>query len=261
MLKRIALFSAVLVACVPALRSEEWHKSFTVGAQPDLRVDAKDGSITVKSWSEKSILARVTTTGWKIGSGELDIIDRQTGDHVELTLRLPSMSWGGTRRSIQVEISVPRETKLDLRTGDGAIRVNDVEGEMRLTSGDGSVTAESAVLGPVTARTGDGRISMRGRLTNLSLRTGDGSIMVEALPGSRPASSWRVETGDGSVTMRVPSDFAANVDLHTGDGSLTVDLPISTDQRDKRTVRGKLNGGGPVITVHTGDGSIKIGRI
>jgi putative adhesin len=257
MFRRIALFVAVSLAGIAGARGEEWSKMFPVAGRADLRVDAKDGAVTVRAWDQKTISARVSAVGWKIGPDELDIQDHQMGDHVELVLKMPSAHWGFGRRSIDVEVKVPRDTRLDLRTGDGAIRVFDVAGEIRLVTGDGAIEA-AGVEGSVQARTGDGRIGVRGRLESLNLHTGDGSVRAEILPGSRLASGWRIETGDGSVTVRVPSDLAADLDLHTGDGHLTVDLPLTADRRDRKTVRGKLNGGGPAFAIRTGDGSVAV---
>ncbi|MBV9038271.1 MAG: hypothetical protein JO182_27525 [Acidobacteriaceae bacterium] len=48
--------------------------------------------------------------------------------------------------------------------------------------------------------------------------------------------------------------------MRTGDGHLRVDLPLSVEvMKSDHELRGKLNGGGPTLVVHTGDGSISIG--
>jgi hypothetical protein len=71
-----------------------------------------------------------------------------------------------------------------------------------------------------------------------------------------------VHTGDGGVTLRLPDGFAANLDAHTGDGHITVDLPMTTDGGiHEDSVSGKLNGGGQVLTVRTGDGSVHLTRL
>jgi hypothetical protein len=255
--KRIALFAATLLAAAALAPAEEWTHTYTVAGHPALHVDARDGSVTVRGGDQKNISATVTAIGWKIAPGELEVLDHQMGDRVEIALRVPSVNWSIGRRSVRVEIQVPRETQVDVRTGDGAIRVSDVSGEMRLTTGDGGIEA-TAVDGVLRARTGDGRISARGRFTALNLHTGDGSITAEVLPGSRLSSAWRIETGDGSVNLKVPADLAADLDLQTGDGSLSFDLPVTTTQHDKHSVKGKLNGGGPVFSVRTGDGSLRL---
>jgi hypothetical protein len=47
--------------------------------------------------------------------------------------------------------------------------------------------------------------------------------------------------------------------LHTGDGHIDVNLPLTTEGRIKpNDVHGKMNGGGKLMTIHTGDGSISI---
>ena len=70
---------------------------------------------------------------------------------------------------------------------------------------------------------------------------------------------WMLRTGDGSVSLELPENLAADLYCHTGDGHIDVDLPMTTEGRIKgNELRGKLNGGGKLITVHTGDGSINL---
>jgi hypothetical protein len=115
------------------------------------------------------------------------------------------------------------------------------------------------VDGTLRARAGDGRITATGRFDVLELGTGDGRIEARALTGSTMTSSWNVHTGDGSVTLELPGNFAADVDLHTGDGHITADIPVAVEGRlGEKDIRGKINGGGPLLRIHTGDGSIRL---
>jgi DUF4097 and DUF4098 domain-containing protein YvlB len=73
------------------------------------------------------------------------------------------------------------------------------------------------------------------------------------------ASGWRLETGDGNVTLEVPADLAADVDLHTSDGHIDLEFPVTTEGKIRENeVRGKINGGGNLVTIRTGDGSIHL---
>jgi hypothetical protein len=66
-----------------------------------------------------------------------------------------------------------------------------------------------------------------------------------------------LHTGDGSVKLEVPEGLAADLYLHTGDGQIEVNVPMTTEGRIKgNDVHGKMNGGGKLMTIHTGDGSI-----
>ena len=75
------------------------------------------------------------------------------------------------------------------------------------------------------------------------------------MAGSRMASECELHTGGGSITIRLPRDFAADPDAATGDGHIRIDLPFTSAKFDQHCVRGKLYGGGPLLTLHTDDGA------
>ena|SRR5215469_11118120 len=131
---------------------------------------------------------------------------------------------------------------------------------MDLHSGDGSENLDS-VDGKLRATTGDGSIQANGRFDELDLKTGDGHLDVRAAAASTLAANWRLETGDGSVSLELPPDLAADVDLHTSDGHIDLDMPVTTEGKIlQNEIHGKLNGGGSLLTIRTGDGSIHLRR-
>jgi hypothetical protein len=73
-------------------------------------------------------------------------------------------------------------------------------------------------------------------------------------------SSWSFRSGDGGIRLRLPRDLAANLDAYTGDGHIDVDIPITMAAGRFRgnNMRGTINGGGPLLSVRTGDGSVRI---
>ena len=257
------LASAVIALClavVPLAHADEWSKTFTISGKPELRVETSDANITVDTWDQKTIEAKVTTTHWKIGGDGITIVDHQNGDAVELEVRFPHRHFVFeiATRSVEVEIHMPREGKLNLHTGDGRIRLSNFKGEMDLDTSDGSQEI-SGVDGALRAHSGDGHIEATGRFDALDLNTGDGRIEARALPGSAMASGWDLHTGDGSVTLQIPENVSADVDLHTGDGSITLNLPLTIEGRmGEKNIHGKMNGGGNLLRIHTGDGSIRL---
>ena len=260
-MQRLALLIVGLgIALAPLARAEEWSKTFTITGKPDLRVETSDANIRVDTWDENKIEARVTTERYKIGEGGIKIYDHQTGDSVQLEVRFPHLNFVvqvGTHR-VDIEIHMPREGRVNLRTGDGHIRLGNFKGNMELESSDGHQDIDS-VDGALRAHAGDGHIRAAGRFDALQISTGDGRIEAHALAGSTMGSSWDLHAGDGSVTLQLPANFAADVDLHTGDGHITLELPVTVEgQLGKKNIHGKLNGGGNVLTIRTGDGSIRL---
>ena len=84
---------------------------------------------------------------------------------------------------------------------------------------------------------------------------------------------WDISTGDGSVTLYLPPDFAAELDAHTGDGGIRNELRVASqaeadetpapggttrDENSRRAVRGRLGAGGKLLKIRTGDGSIRL---
>jgi len=254
-------FCLLLAAAVCPALAEEWTKSFHMGGVPELRVETNDADVTVRIGGAGAIDARVTTLGWKIGPGDVRVSDHQTGDHVDLDVKIPPMHFSIGNNSVKIELTVPADTRATIHTGDGNIRADGLRGKTKLVTHDGNIEGEG-FEGALEATSGDGHIRVRGKFQALDLRSGDGNIDAEVRPGSHMAGGWTVHTGDGGVTLRLPEGFAADVAAHTGDGRITVDLPLTTSGgSQENSVSGKLNGGGPPLTIHTGDGSIHLMRL
>lgn len=255
------LLFVLLAVCGSPSFADEWKKSFSIPGKADLRVEVDDGEATLRTWDRNQIDVRITTDGWKIEPSEVRVTDHQAGGRVEIEVRVPRTHISFGRRSVRVELQVPRELRASIHSGDGKISVQDLKGEIRLSTSDGSIEAD-AVDGDFEAKTGDGRIRATGRWDRLSLQTNDGSVDAEARAGSKMAGSWRINTGDGSVSLRLPENFAADLDAHTGDGKITVDFPVTASgSLGGSELRGKLNGGGQMLVVRTGDGPIRLHRL
>jgi hypothetical protein len=208
----------LLLAAASLATAADWTKKFSVTGKPGLRVDSNDASVEVRAGAAGAIEVRVIAEGWKIGSDEVRVTDRQIANRVELEVRIPSGHWGPGHRSVRVEVTAPRETAAEIHTGDGRIQVQGLHGDTRLVTGDGSITAE-ALDGSLDARTGDGSVRLRlatDLAADLDVHTGDGSISSElpvAVSGSRSESSLRGKLNGGGLPLTV----------RTGDGSIRLD--------------------------------------
>src|SRR5438552_5332831 len=114
-------FTAMLVAARTA-QADDWHKTYTISGKATVHVETNDGAVRVSTWDGKQIEARVETVGWKIDS-EVRIVERQTGDRVDLEARVPNTNgiFGGSRRSLRIELRIPREADLNVHTVDGSV--------------------------------------------------------------------------------------------------------------------------------------------
>jgi DUF4097 and DUF4098 domain-containing protein YvlB len=259
------LFTTILAVSTlsAAARADDWSKTYDLSGKPDLRVEARDANIHIEAWDQNKIEARVTTRGWHVGSGQLEIVESQQGNSVSIELREPRhnhFSVSIESRHTELEIRMPRSAKVNLQSADGNVIAKGLEGQFDFTTGDGRLELED-MDGSLRAHTSDGSVRVSGRFDALELRTSDGRVEVEARPGSQLQSPWEVSSSDGSVNLKVPGDLAADVELHTSDGRITTDIPIVVEGSfSGHDLHGKMNGGGNRLTVHTSDGSVTLDK-
>jgi hypothetical protein len=261
-------------------RAEEVSKTFAVSGRAKVNVETDDGAVRVSSGDIKQVEVRVVYSGYKLDK-DLRVNLTQSGDAVEVTAKTAGtwgFHWGTNHTSLRVEIHMPKEADLhvrsgdgsveadsingnvDVTTGDGSIRMQGVKGNIRFHSGDGSIEARG-LDGVVDASSGDGHINLEGRFDGLSIKTGDGSVTARAGAGSKVASDWSIHTGDGSVELEIPGDLQATFDASTHDGHISLGLEMTVEGTfSSSRIHGKLNGGGQLVTIRTGDGSIHLNK-
>ncbi len=137
-----------------------------------------------------------------------------------------------------------------------------MSGNLKLHSSDGQLHVRNG-SGTLEARTSDGNQEIAGNFTSLQLHTSDGSITAELAEGSHLSSDSRIESSDGSVTLRLPKSFPVELAISTSDGSIQSTLPLVIDGYNSKgnsghSIRGKFNGGGSLLTIHTSDGSVHL---
>ena len=258
------------------------EKRFAVSGVPDLRLSTFDGSIEIRSWERPDVLVEIEKRGpTREAVDALEIESTQDANRIALEVKQPrreNFTGFGFNQSVNARliVSVPQRCdvvartgdgsirvdrlagRIELRTGDGSIRASEVSGELKMNTGDGAINVEGAE-GQLDLETGDGGVAVTGKLTALRMHTGDGSIAYHAAPGSSMEDDWTISTGDGTVSLYLPSDFNAEIDAHTGDGSVSNELKLTSGSAaDRRSVRGRLGSGGRLLRVRTGDGSIRL---
>jgi len=262
------------------------EKRFAVSGTPELRLTTFDGSIEIRSGETKGVVVEIEKRGpTKEAIEQLTVDSKQDGNSIEVAVRRPQhdvefFGFGRMSSTARLIVTMPRDGhviaksgdgsiriehvrgRLELRTGDGSIRATDIGGEMVLATGDGSVTIDNAD-GDLDVDTGDGSVSVAGKLGIVKVHTGDGSITFRAEPGTSMKGDWSMTTGDGGVSLYLPSDFGAELDAHTGDGAIRNELQMAPgsndgDERARRTLKGRLGAGGRTLRIRTGDGSVRL---
>jgi hypothetical protein len=290
----VVLAAASAAGCSIDVRGEEVvvreEKRFTIDGAANVSLNTFDGSIEVRSWDRNEILVEIARRASSPADAEaLQVRATQEADRLVIEAPNPRIqrrdvihlgSWQSP--SVSLVVTTPRRLTLLARTGDGPIVARDLSGTIALHTGDGSIRAERVagevtmdsgdgpmfvtdIQGGLDLHTGDGNVEVSGRLDALRINTGDGVVRIDARAGSIMKSDWTITTGDGPITIRVPSEFDAEIDAFTGDGRVSATGITSSDRprdRDDESglLRGRFGNGGQTLRLRTGDGPIAITR-
>jgi DUF4097 and DUF4098 domain-containing protein YvlB len=149
--------------------------------------------------------------------------------------------------------------EIRLQTGSGNVEARGIAGALRGGTGSGDVQVEETSSGDIDVHTGSGNMTVRGIHGGFRAETGSGDITAEGTQ----TGTWEIRTGSGNLHVRLPADAAFDADISTSSGTLDVDAPITMTvqgrvQETRKSIRGKVRGGGPLLTVRTGSGDIHI---
>ena len=209
----------------------------------------------------RSSSGRVEVTAekrWRRGNPEdVRIEQRKIGDEVlicalwtedsrceEDGIQTPRNSRWNDRNDVSVHfmVRVPEGVRVDVATVNGGLTVSGVTTDVRASTVNGSIEARSAG-GPVRAKTVNG-----------SIRVSMGSM------GS--AEDLEYESVNGSITVELPSNFGAQLELSTVNGRVSTDFPITVSGTlSPRRLRGTVGNGSTRFRASTVNGSVTLRRI
>jgi hypothetical protein len=279
----IATFGALTALAQDADHS--WSKTYRVTGKPTLTFETSDAAVEMRSCGEcREIRIHVEVAGHRLSDYRLE--ESQSGDQVHFLFKeLPHIGvhlvWH--REQTRVTVDTPSALTLEAKTSDGSVNVTGLHGELGLTSGDGDVSLDH-VSGNLRVRSGDGHVKITnaegaleactsdatltvdGLFHVLALHTSDGTLDLNLREGTKLTEASTIQSSDGSVTLHVPQNFAADLNVHTSDGHVDCALPLTMDHYhssggDGRELHGQLNGGGAPLTIHTSDGSVRIEQL
>jgi len=282
----LALSTLLLSAAAAVAQSDTtWDKSYPVTGQPTLFLSTGDSHLNIHACASCQAV-HIHVTAENGGLSRYTVEEEQSGNTVHFSLKEKPhlgvhINWHSS--SVHVDVETPANLTLDARCADGNLTAADLHGDLTIHTSDGSqeLTGVSGNLklhssdgrllvrnasGTLETRGSDGNQDIQGGFTSLLLHSSDGSITLELGEGSHLSSDSRIESSDGSVTLRLPKSFPAELAISTSDGSIQSTLPLVVDGYNSKgnsghSIRGKFNGGGSLLTIHTSDGSVHLSTL
>lgn len=116
-------------------KAEKTEKHFTVKGRPIVMIqNVADGRIEVKSWKNPEIVLSASGSSNKIGL-EME----QADDRIEVSAKILDPSAPASDLTENIQLTVPEQTELQIKTQSGLIYVEQVLGDMNLVTVNGDV--------------------------------------------------------------------------------------------------------------------------
>lgn len=203
------------------------------------------------------------------------------GKRIEIHLAAGSVEANNVDGDLDIDVysasvrATGTKGQLLIDAGSGSVRVENATGELNVDTGSGSTTLSGLRMSRVLVDAGSGGVEARDvQAERFSVDIGSGSVRIEGLTtddlmidtgsgGVRvdlakvPRRSG-IDAGSGSVTLGLPEGAAADLDIETGSGGISSDFAVTADSFERRELRGRIGGGGPLIKVSTGSGGVRL---
>ncbi|MBI4324421.1 MAG: DUF4097 family beta strand repeat protein [Chloroflexi bacterium] len=246
----LALASATALSARADVK-EEFHQTYPLAEKGRIRLSNVNGSIHITAWNR----AEVQVDAVKRAKNPEDLREVK----IEVTsekglLRIetkhPSSRSGrwnffgrSNSASVEYRLQVPRQAEL--------AKISSVNGSLQI---DG-------VAGPVRASTVNGSVKARDLADLVELNSVNGPLAA-AFRKMNGEKSSSFKTVNGSITVALPGEAAANLEAHTLNGSIQNDfnLPVKNPFPIGHNLEAQIGTGGPLIKMDSVNGRVQIKR-
>jgi hypothetical protein len=205
------------------------------------QLENTNGSIHLATWDEPRVrIEAVKAAGTEEALRRIEVAVEGEGDRVEVRTRYPKGHWFGRGGKVDYTVTLPRQARVDVRTVNGRVEVQDVGGRLSAQTVNGTIDA-TGLGGEVEASTVNGTVEV-------------------ALVRVEPSSRNRLSATNGTVRLTLPRDAAADVEATTVNGAVHCDFDVADGRVSRRRVEGRIGGGGARFELRTVNGTADIDR-
>lgn len=263
--------SAVLLiasAC-GAAPPEVQEDTFTVAGPAEIVVNSENGSIKIKagSDSEVHVLAEIRD------AERVRYALSQENDRITVDVRINRQRPGpGENPGADITITTPARTDVELRTSNGRIEVQGIEGSGYLQTSNGNIVLKDVKgafegvtsNGPTNADGLEGTAVLRSSNGGANLRNTKGEVDVETTNGPisftgelTPGGGNRLVTTNGDVDITLQGTPSIDLDAATTNGEVISELPVTATSTGAHLV-GTIGDGEAEFYIRTSNGDVTV---
>jgi hypothetical protein len=285
-----------LLAAAPAAAKFQRQQKLDLAPGGELIVDAAGGSVTVTGVASGGAMVVITSNRDDIEDRYSFEVTSEAGRARVISRRRGGWSsqlfgWNSSG-NLHFDVRVPRETRVDLKSSGGGIRVSNLMGSARVRSSGGGLRIAD-ITGDVDAGSSGGGVEIKQVRGDVNVSSSGGGVDVMQVTGTVDASSsgggvdidgvrgrvtadssggsvsavltegnaagGTLSSSGGGVSVAIGRGTRLSIDAYSSGGSVNCDLPVQTSGKQTRTtLRGNLNGGGSLLKLRSSGGGIRI---
>jgi DUF4097 and DUF4098 domain-containing protein YvlB len=217
-----------------------------------------NGNITIETWAreELEVQAEKAVRGQRENLDRIKIEIDSDPASVVITTVFPKIP--RFRGRVTYEIKVPEDIDLEMvGSVNGSVRIFGPLEDVKARTSNGSIRLEGA-SGQISCTTTNGNVEAMDIQGEILARSTNGSLRLEI---ASVVDDITATTTNGSITLEIGSgNIDADLKARTTNGRIYVDFPVTLQAgySSRRMVEGKIGDGGPLITLRTTNGSVRI---
>jgi hypothetical protein len=240
----------VALSGVAQAAEKRLDRTFSVAPGGRLTIDSDGTDLRVEGTGGNQVIVHVLLSGSERMLKRMTLSADQSGNDVAVAAKHGTGKWtdwfGGWNLDGRIEVKVPRDYHLDIRTSGGDIKVSQLKGNARGRTSGGDIQVAD-IQGPVEMQTSGGDVRVEQIEGATRLATSGGDLEIARLKGDLDA-----KTSGGYIHL---DDVVGRVVARTSSGNVVArgvrgDCDLKTSGGDIRaTIDGK-------IAAHTSGGDV-----
>lgn len=276
MIRTSALIFFLAAATSVGAAEKTFDRTFTVSPGGSLVVEADSATVLVAGGNSNQVVIRMKARGPEDQLAKMTFDATQSGDEVRATMKRTEkqswLKWGSWNSDGTIQVTVPQNYRVNVRTSGGSVELKDTAGEATLNTSGGDIKAKN-LKGEFQARTSGGSVRAESIRGDLDVKTSGGDLHLididGKISGSTSGGSVRcslvganrgitARTSGGSIELTLPRGTTGELEASTSGGNVRSELPVTTTSASDSRLAGSINGGGAPIELRTSGGSISV---
>ncbi len=263
-LRRFLPVTLLAVACLYTYKLEvpETHTYAAAGISR-LRATTRNGAISVTASQDSVIIDSVVKHAYGRDKADAEqalanvvYSDTIVGDELRVEAEMPS---GSRPYGASFFVTAPNSLDLSLTTTNGDVAVTGMVGSISASTTNGDIEL-SGTDGTASVSTTNGRLNAKVHSGPLYGGTTNGAVDCD-LAALGAAENVGLATTNGAVTLLLPDDVSAVIDITNTNGLITIyDFTVIYESQTEHHLRGRIGSGASSITVTTTNGDVTVRR-